>query len=275
MQLDDDALLKSARAGDRGALEQLLTAHQHRVFRFGVKMCGEEEDARDVMQETLIAAARGIRDFRGASSVSTWLYTIARSFCVKKRRTSKFAPGHVDSMSSVGREAEAVADPARGPEEVAAGAQVRVALQRAISALEPAYREVLVLRDVEGLSAVEVAEVLGLSPSAVKSRLHRARVEVRKAMGPLLGPPEPPPAAPGQQACPDIVELLSKHLEGDISGSVCTAMEAHVRECRRCAARCDSLRATLSLCTRSSERPPPDVERSVRAALRKFLDEGG
>ena len=273
MSQDDGQLLAAARAGDREALERLLTAHQHRVFRFGVKMCGEEEDAKDVLQETLITAARSIRDFRGESSISTWLYTIARSFCVKKRRTSKFAPDHVDSLEATPGEARSVPDPARGPEDAAAGAQVRAALQRAIAALEPMYREVLVLRDVEGLSASEVAEVLGLSVEAVKSRLHRARVQVRRDVAPLLGTPEPPPDAAEGKACPDIVDLLSRHLEGDISGNVCAEMEEHVKGCGRCSARCDSLRATLSLCTQSGERVPPRIERSVRDALRKFLEE--
>src|SRR5512140_3986522 len=125
MARTDEDLLAAARAGDREALEQLLAANQHRVFRFGVKMCGEEEDAKDVLQETLIAAARNIRDFRGASSVSTWLYTIARSFCIKKHRTSKFAPGQVESLEEVPREANAVADPNRSPEEATAGEQVK------------------------------------------------------------------------------------------------------------------------------------------------------
>src|SRR5512146_3412268 len=113
MARTDEELLAAAREGDRDALEQLLAAHQHRVFRFGVKMCGQEEDAKDVLQETLLAAARNIRDFRGASSVSTWLYTIARSFCIKKHRTSKFAPDHVDSLEAMPDQARAVADPAR------------------------------------------------------------------------------------------------------------------------------------------------------------------
>ncbi len=202
MAQNDQELLDAARKGDRAALEQLLAAHQNRVFRFGVKMCGEEEDAKDVLQETLLAAARNIREFRGASSVSTWLYTIARSFCIKKHRTSKFAPGHVDSLEDVPREANAVADPNRGPEEATAGEQVKAALQQAISSLEPMYREVLVLRDVEGLSAAEVAEVLNLSVEAVKSRLHRARVAVRQRIAPLLGTPEPveAPPRPGEPA---------------------------------------------------------------------------
>jgi RNA polymerase sigma-70 factor (ECF subfamily) len=270
MERTDQDLLDAARGGDRGALERLLESHQHRVFRFGVKMCGGEEDAKDVLQETLIAAARGIRDFRGASSVSTWLYTIARSFCIKRHRTSKFAPGHVGSLEDVPREAHAVADPGRGPEEMTAGAQVKSALQEAISGLEPMYREVLVLRDVEGLPAAEVAEVLNLSVEAVKSRLHRARVAVRERIAPLLGMSEQVARPPGD-ACPDIIELFSKKLEGEISDDVCAELETHVNRCERCRARCDSLRATLSLCSQSGDEVPLRVERSVRDALRRFL----
>ena len=89
MEASDATLLDRARTGDRRALEDLIGRHQRRVYRFGLKMCRDPEDAKDVLQETLIAAARNIRDFRGASAVSTWLYTIARSFCIKRRRRGK------------------------------------------------------------------------------------------------------------------------------------------------------------------------------------------
>src|SRR5215470_15526196 len=89
--LADDELLAAARAGDAAALEELLERHQAQVYRFGMKMCRDPEDAKDVLQDTLLAMARNVRDFRGASSLSTWLYTIARSFCIKKRRRSKLA----------------------------------------------------------------------------------------------------------------------------------------------------------------------------------------
>jgi RNA polymerase sigma-70 factor (ECF subfamily) len=271
MSDSDQELLEQARGGDRDALEHLLERHQRRVFRFGMKMCGEEEDAKDVLQETLIAAARGIRDFRGASSVSTWLYTIARSFCIKKHRTSKFAPGQVESLEERSREVQGMADAAGGPEDAAVGNQVRAALQAAISALDPMYREVLVLRDVEGLSAPEVADVLGLSVEAVKSRLHRARVAVRQRISSVLGTPEPAPAQP-EKPCPDVVELFSRRLEGEISGNVCAELEEHVNSCEPCRARCDSLRATLSLCSQAGEEVPPRIVQSVRDALRRFLE---
>lgn len=271
MTPSDSDLLCSARGGDRQALEALLERHQRRVFRFGLRMCGEEESAKDVLQETLLAAARGIRDFRGASSVSTWLYAIARSFCTKVRRTSKFAPGHVSSIEG-SSEAAQVPDARRSPEEDAAGKQIEAALRDAIGALDPIYREALVLRDIEGLSAPEVAQVLGLSIEAVKSRLHRARLAVRERVAPALGI-VPAPVTPAAQACPDVLELFSRKVEGEISGNICAEMERHVQACDACRTRCDSLRATLALCSRAGEEPvPPHVERSVREALRRLLD---
>jgi RNA polymerase sigma-70 factor, ECF subfamily len=146
---DDVRLLELARAGKQGALEQLLERHQSQVYRFGMKMCRDPEDAKDVLQDTLLSVARNVRDFRGGSSISTWLYTIARSFCVKKRRKSKFAPK--EAASPLEGEAQRVADSGKAADEALASKQVEQALEAAIAALEPMYREVLLLRDVEGL----------------------------------------------------------------------------------------------------------------------------
>jgi RNA polymerase sigma-70 factor (ECF subfamily) len=235
-------------------------------------MCRDPEDAKDVLQETLLAVARNVKDFRGASSVSTWLYTIARSFCIKQRRRSKFAPEQEESLD-LGPQGQAshLADPARPADESLAGHQIEAALEEAIGGLDPMYREVLVLRDVEGLTAPEVGEVMGLTVEAVKSRLHRARVAVRERVAPLLGVPEPVAHLAGE--CPDVVSMFSQHLEGEISTDVCADMERHLAACPRCRARCDSLQRTLVLC-KSSPAPavPAPVQQSVRQALKRFLD---
>ncbi len=285
MEASDATLLDRARAGERRALEELIERHQRRVYRFGLKMCRDPEDAKDVLQETLLAAARTVKDFRGASSVSTWLYTIARSFCIKKRRRSKFAPEQEESLDArePGMEARQVIDPSRGPEDELAGRQVEAALEQAIAGLDPMYREVLLLRDVEGLTAPEVADVMGLTVEAVKSRLHRARVAVREALAPLLGAGEgaaagqvasaAAPPAPDASPCPDIVELFSRHLEGEISASLCADMEQHLSRCTACQTRCDSLQRTLALC-RAAPLPevPKAVQSDVRRALKKFVE---
>jgi len=268
-----DDLLERARNGDREALEALLDHHQARIYRFGLKMCRDPEDAQDVLQDTLFAMARGVGDFRGASSVSTWLYTIARSFCIKKRRRSKFASGGDRSLDSdVDLEAARFADPAKGPDELLAGQAIEMALEQAIGALEPMYREVLLLRDVEGLTAPEVAEVLGVTVQAVKSRLHRARLSVRAQVAPLLGVTAEPAAAP-RGPCPDILTLFSRYLEDEISPAVCTTMERHLESCAKCRTACDSLKRTLALCHTAGAdvRVPLAVQASVKGALRDVL----
>src|SRR6188508_2106661 len=156
--LSDDELLGAARRGDTAALETLLVRYQPHLYRFGLRMCGNVEDAGDVAQESLISMARSLRDFRGDSSVSSWLYTIARRFCMKKRRRSKFAPAREESLDAPGTAAaQRLVDPAPSPEQTATNRELATALTRAIDALDPAQREVLVLRDVEGLPAPEVA----------------------------------------------------------------------------------------------------------------------
>jgi RNA polymerase sigma-70 factor (ECF subfamily) len=270
----DHELLAAARDGDKGALEELLERHQGRVYRFGMKMCRDPEDARDVLQDTLLAMARGVRDFRGASSISTWLYTVARSFCIKKRRKGRFAPEREDSLDTdAAPEVARLADPASTPDDALAGKQVEQALERAIRSLDPMYREVLLLRDVEGLTAPEVAEVLGLSSQAVKSRLHRARLSVREQVAPLLGI-SVAPAASG--TCPDVLTLFSRHLEDEISADLCAQMERHLEGCPRCREACDSLKRTLALCRTvgSSAEVPAAIQASVKRALRDFLSEG-
>jgi RNA polymerase sigma-70 factor (ECF subfamily) len=218
--------------------------------------------------------ARGVRDFRGASSLSTWLYTIARSHCIKKRRRSKFAPAPTEERSldtDAAMEAAQLAAPARHPEEALAGKEIEDALEQAIASLDPTYREVLLLRDAEGLTAPEVAEVLGIGVPAVKSRLHRARLAVRERVAPLLGVDLPQSPTP----CPDVLLLFSRHLEDEVSAERCAEMERHLEGCARCQGTCDSLKRTLALCRTAgaSVEVPAAVQASVKAALRGFLAE--
>jgi RNA polymerase sigma-70 factor (ECF subfamily) len=275
VRMDDEssqALLQRARSGDTRALEALLERHEAQIYRFGLKMCRDPEDAKDVLQDTLLAMARGVRDFRGASSISTWLYSIARSYCIKKRRKSKFAPTEERSLDTRTDAPDgALVDAEKDPEEALAGREVEHALQESIAALEPMYREVLLLRDVEGLTAAEVAEVVGINVAAVKSRLHRARLSVREQVAARLGTGQA--IAPARTTCPDVLTLFSQHLEDEISAEVCEEMERHIATCDRCRAACDSLRRTLALCRTSSAgvEVPPRIQAAVKVALRQAL----
>ncbi len=261
------SLIEAARRGDRAALSRLLEQHQQRVFGFGVKMCGDVEDAKEVAQETLLTMARTMRDFRGEASISTWLYTVARSFCIKKRRRTKGAPAHHETLDKVTYEsAPDAAMEAATPEQMLLGRETREAVAAALDKLDPDWREVIVLRDIEGLSAAEVAEVTGLSVAAVKSRLHRARVALRENLLALVGGEAP--HAPVPAACPDVLTMLSKKLEDEISPDVCAEMEQHLEGCPHCKSLCDSLKKTLAVC---SALPTPSVPSQVQQSLRRAV----
>jgi RNA polymerase sigma-70 factor (ECF subfamily) len=267
---DDAELLEAARAGGVEALEALLERHEARLYRFARRLCRRREDAEDVLQESLLAAARGLSRFRGASSIGTWLYAIARSFCIKKRRRSVFAPPEVSLDTDAPEAARAVADPARRPDEQLEASRLEAALERAIAGLDRPYREVLLLRDVEGLSSAEVARVTGLSVAAVKTRLHRARARLREDLGPLMAP-RGEAAAARAAPCPDIVRLFSRHLEGDVSARTCASMEKHLAACPRCRASCDELKEVLRMCRAAPEPAVPDeVQERLRRAVREL-----
>ncbi len=265
MEPTDEVLLHALAAGDESALPTLLERYAPAVQRFGAKMCRDPEDAKDVVQDTLFAAARSMRDYRGGASLSTWLFAIARSFCIKKRRARAGAPTEVLPLDST--PARAVAASGVSPDEAAGNREIGAALDAAIEALDPMYREVLLLRDVEGLTAPEVAAVVGIGVDAVKSRLHRARMAVRDRLAPLLSPPGEDPS----HGCPDVVLTLSQYLEGDIGPDHCAEMERHLAACPRCDARCGTLRRTLALCRRSAEKGTvtPELQAEIRAALRQ------
>jgi RNA polymerase sigma-70 factor (ECF subfamily) len=265
----DAELVEAAQRGDAAALEALLARFEAPIYRFALRMCRDPEDAREVLQETWLAAARKLGDFRGDAAIGTWLYAVARSFCLKVRHQR----GRAGFGEAGDAEAADVPDPAAWPEDVAGDHEIGDALRRAVAELSRPYRDVLVLRDVEGLTAPEVAAALGIGVDAVKSRLHRARVAVRGKIAPLLEPAAVTAPAPG---CPDVMDLFSRRLEGDVDVELCHRMELHLAGCPRCGAACDSLKRTLALCSASRGAPvPPGVQDSVRRAVRGMLRVGG
>ena len=265
-------LIDAARSGDARAIETLLERHEPRLYRFARRLCRSSTDAEDVLQESLLAAARGIRTFRGASSLSTWLYSIARSYCIKKYRRRRSAPTEVSLDAGEAAGALERPDPAPGPEAALEAKRLERALEKSIARLDRPHREVLILRDVEGLTAPEVSAVTGLSVAAIKSRLHRARARLREDLAPLLLPRGEMPLAVDDRPCPEVVSLLSRHLEGDISPRACARMQRHLSGCPRCRASCDTLRGVLEACRAV---PSPDVptalQERVRAAIRAVI----
>jgi RNA polymerase sigma-70 factor (ECF subfamily) len=259
----DSELLEKARIGDSDAVDELLARHEQQVFRFGLRMCGNEDDARDVLQETLLAAFKNVKTFRGDAQLSTWLYQIARSFCLKSRRRSVGEPERSEALDKP--EAAAVPSGEAQPDAQAHAREIGALLQAAILSLPESHREVLVLRDVEGLSAEEAAQVVGIEVGALKSRLHRARMDLRERLVTFFGSAsEVGAAAP----CPELADQLAAYAAEEIDQATCARIEEHLKACGRCAGACATLQRTVSFCRQI---PGGEVPAPVRAAVRAAL----
>jgi len=191
---DEQTLIASSKDGDPAALDALVRAHQGRVYGFAMRMCRNVEDAKDILQETFLGMIRSIREFREESKFSTWLYRIAANACLKKRRRGVHDPMPEQELSldelmprpdAEGHKPE-IPDWSDDAERALLRGELTSKMEAAIDKLPKDYKIVLVLRDVGGLSAEETAQALGLSVAAVKSRLHRARVFVRRELAEYL-----------------------------------------------------------------------------------------
>ena len=260
--MDDAALITAARGGDRAAIDELLARYEPSIYRFGLRMCGDEDAAREVLQETLLAAFKHLPGFRGDAALSTWLYQIARSFCIKERRGQR----PTSSLDEDG--APELVDPTPPPDAHVHAREIGAALSRAIAALPPDQREVLILRDVEGLSAEEAAEVIGIEIGALKSRLHRARMALRTKLADVLGEQSTDP-------CPELAQELTAYAGAEIDQATCVRIENHLATCARCAGACDALKRTVSLCRRiPGDEVPAAVREGVRAAITAAIAPG-
>jgi RNA polymerase sigma-70 factor (ECF subfamily) len=269
---EERRLLSAARGGERKALDRLLRLLSGPVYRFGRGFCGDPHDAEDVTQVTLAALARSLQSFRGESSLTTWAYRVARNACTRQRRRGAQAPARLESLDA-GTPARPgalqVADLREDPQRALERTELRGALQRAIAALPPSQREVLVLRDVEGLPAKQAGEALRISERAVKARLHRARVALRELLAPYA--PHAPQAAP---RCPDTARLVSRYLEGELDAGACTKLERHVKSCPDCGATCATLKDALVTCRSwRGEKLPESIRASLRKAIREVAAE--
>lgn len=232
--MNDPELQARAARGDRVALDALLADVTPAVRRFTARMCRTPSEADDATQETLLALSQHLASFEGRSAFSTWLFTLARTACNRRQRAMKNSPPVDDSPDL--RE-----DLGPGPEQLAERGELRQTLDLALRTLPSEHREAVLLRDVEGLSASEAAEVLGISVEALKSRLHRARVALRAALEPALS------SAPGA-ACPDIATMMSRKHEGELDERTCSRLERHALACPRCRALCDGMKELLGAC---------------------------
>jgi RNA polymerase sigma-70 factor (ECF subfamily) len=181
-------------ARDERAFNTLVKAYERRVFALVLRMIGNRAEAEDLAQEVFVQVFKAVGSFRGESKLSTWIYRIAINLC--KNRTKYLRVRHASEQDELEAVAERlpIGDAPRAnvahvdrPDEALAGKQVERIVQDAILQLEPTFRECLVLRDVEELSYEEIGAITGLPEGTVKSRIHRARAQLKELVERALG----------------------------------------------------------------------------------------
>lgn len=178
------ALVARAQGGDNGAFDELVIAYQDRIFNLVTRMVGDHDEACDLVQEAFVKAFRALSSFRLDARFSTWLYRIAINGCYSRHRRravrTRHAPVSLDAPAK-GKDEEASREPAdhrHGPAQSIARTETIALVQAAIGELDPEFRTVVLLRELEGYSYEDISAILGCPIGTVRSRLHRARAEL-------------------------------------------------------------------------------------------------
>lgn len=268
------------RSGDEAGLDEALALLQKTVFSFSMRVCGQREDAEDTMQEVLLKSVPYLPKFDSPKALAVWLYKVAKNRCLMNRRKSKFAPARELSLEELmpdRKELEDLSGNSRiDPEAFAIHSEQASRLRAAIQRLPAQYRMVLVLRDMEGLTDDEVAEITGLRPGTVRVRLHRARLFVRKelmrAWKPrkvhTTAPAAPSGTVPSPARCKEMFAQLSNYLDDQLDDSLCEELERHIGGCGPCKVFLASLEATIEQCRKAPTECPPSKQATM---LRKQL----
>lgn len=182
--MDDRAVIEQVLAGDNDAFGILVERYQTKIYNLALRMCGNEDDAFDLAQESFLRAWRNLGSFQFESAFSTWLFRLCSNICLdflraKKRR----AAVSLTMTDDEGEENQLeIPDPGKTPEEAVFAAEDRELLTRALNELPADQREILTLRAIDDLSYSEIARILNLQEGTVKSRLSRARTALRKKL---------------------------------------------------------------------------------------------
>jgi RNA polymerase sigma-70 factor, ECF subfamily len=281
MRSQIDQAIALLKRGDNNSLEEALALLQESVFAFGMRVCGQREDAEDTMQEVLVKALPYLPKFDNSKALTTWLYKVARNRCLESRRKSKFAPKRelsLDELMPNREELERLDGQASiGPEGSAIRGEEARRLRDALRDLPPHYRIVLVLRDIEGFTDEEVGEITGLRPGTIRVRLHRARLFVRRELARTSEAAKRAAAGRSRQKkdvpshpqrCRKMFAGLSDYLDGELDDFTCEEIESHLNGCEPCKQFLRSLELTIQRC---HESPVESLNHARAAALRKKL----
>jgi RNA polymerase sigma-70 factor (ECF subfamily) len=248
-----------------------------------MRVCGHRQDAEDTMQEVLLKSIPQLSKFDSPKALAVWLYKVAKSRCLMNRRKSKFAPAHELSLEELmpdRSELEQLTGDGRvNPEAFAIRSEQASRLREAVQKLPPQYRIVIVLRDMEGLTDDEVAEITGARPGTVRVRLHRARLFVRKELMRTwmaridkkvrVVKPRGEESRPAR--CKAMFAELSDYLDEQLDDSLCEELERHMSGCGPCQAFVATLEATIEQCRNAAgDGPPPKAARLRKELMQKY-----
>lgn len=178
--MTEQELVRAAAGGDTEAFERLVRTYENKIYHLALRMCGSADEAADIAQEAFLAAWRGLPSFRGEAGFATWLYRLTSNAAIDYLRRQKKQRGDM-SLDDEELGLDAV-DSGPGPQETAEGSELRSAVAAGLNQLSEGHRQVLVLREIQGLSYEEIASVLELDIGTVKSRISRARSSLRKIL---------------------------------------------------------------------------------------------
>jgi RNA polymerase sigma-70 factor (ECF subfamily) len=183
----DFDLIQAINSGEVDKFQDLVKRYEAKLYNFSLRMCRDPSDAEDMIQDTFLNVFRYLKNFRYEAKFKNWLYKVAASTCFKKRRKSKFAPDKELSLEEFLPNDEAekpdhVPEWALMPLDKLLNEELAGVINETIITLPKKYRMVILLRDIEGFSTTETAQILNLSPSNVKVRLHRARLYLREKL---------------------------------------------------------------------------------------------
>jgi len=283
MRPELEKALEILQTGDDAGVEQALALLQNTVFSFSMRVCGHREDAEDTMQEVLLKSVSQLPKFSSPKALVVWLYKVAKNRCLMSRRKSKFAPARELSLEELMPDRKELEQLSAGgkinPESFAIRSEEASRLRHAVQKLPPQYRIVLVLRDMEGLTDDEVAEITGVRAGTVRVRLHRARLFVRKELmrtwttriDKKVRAQGHPREESRSASCKAMFAELSDYLDEQLDDSLCEEFERHMEGCEPCQAFIATLEATIERCRNSAlDCSPRKADKLRQEILKKY-----
>jgi RNA polymerase sigma-70 factor (ECF subfamily) len=245
------------------AIPRLYREQGGRLYSLARRFCGDDDEARDLVQDVFLIAFRSWQSFQGRSSPTTWLYTIASRACQRRHRRRAGQPAHLESLEELlpGHDAWAITQP--GPYDDRLRSEAREVVEDALRGLPEAFRMAVVLKDIIELDTREVAEILGVRPGTVKSRVHRGRLLLRRELDRRLGGETAPDPDQPPSICFDLLraklDALDRGIDFDLSEE---------SFCSRCAAVFGTLDLAREVCRDlGSGTPPAELRASIEERL--------